>query len=318
MPRTLILLIAVLLAGTSTMHTQEAAQPPATGPGTAPAGTPYYCVVHPEVRSASPGLCRKCGNPLFPGDPWAQPDYVLDLRMQPRAAKAGQSVDLRVAILEASSREPVMEFNTLQDQRLHLIVVSQDLADFDHLHPEQRADGSWTTTYPLRRPGLYRAFVKFSPFGGLPQVMGGSFATAGFTGDFASSIARLEPDRSFVRTVGDTTVTMSALPSISGGVTAKLLYEMSAGGRPVTDLEPYDAAFGHVVVLSEDALDFLRAEPMEGVPADDIDPHGGPALRFNVTFPRAGRYRTWFQFKRAGVAWTVPFTVQATPMPSAR
>ncbi len=300
------------------MHSQETARPPITPASTAPAGTPYYCVVHPEVRSASPGLCRKCGNPLFLGDPWAQPDYVLDLRMQPRAAKAGESVDLHVAVLEASSRERVTDFNTLQDQRLHLIVVSQDLADFAHVHPEQRADGSWTTTYPLRRPGLYRAFVKFSPFGGLPQVMGGSFATAGFAGDFTTSVARLEPDRTFVRAVGNTTIRMSASPAIAGGVTAKLLYEASSGGRPVTDLEPYEGAFGNVVVLSEDALDFLRAEPMEGVPADEIDPHGGPALRFNVTFPRAGRYRTWFQFKRAGVVWTVPFTVLATPMASGR
>ncbi len=284
-----------------------------------PAATSYYCIVHPEITSPTPGLCRKCGNPLVPGDPWAQREFVVDLQTEPRAPRAGHPVELRLAVLDADSREPVVDFNVLQDRRLHVIVVSQDLAEFAHVHPEQRADGSWSVTYPVARAGFYRAFVKFSALGSLPQVMARTFATGGFEGDLTSSVPRLVPDRTLVRTAGPTTVALTIEPArIAAGLTVKLRYELTAGGTPVTDLEPYDAGFGHAVVLSEDALDFVRADPIEGVPADVADPRGGPVLRFDATFPRAGRYRTWFQFRRGGVLWTVPFTVEAHPKSSRR
>lgn len=309
-----LVLIALLAASL------RAAMPQAPPPPAPPVGreraTPatYYCVVHPEVKGTEAGICRKCGNPLFPGDPWAQPEYLVDLQTDPRGPRPGQPFTIRVAIVDPVSRAPVMDFNVIQERRLHLVVVGQDLGSFTHLHPEQHPDGSWTVSHTVPRPGFYRAFVRFSPFAGLPQVLARTFATNGFTGDLTTSVPRLVPDRARAVVVGDVRVALAVDPDpIRAGLTGKLRYELTAGGRPVTDLEPYDNGWGHAFVLSEDALDSVRADAIEGVPADEIDPRGGPQLRFDATFPRAGRYRVWLQFKRHGVVWTAPLTVEALP-----
>jgi hypothetical protein len=36
---------------------------------------------------------------------------------------------------------------------------------------------------------------------------------------------------------------------------------------------------------------------------------GGPDMQFNIFFPRAGIYKVWIQFQRAGVVNTVAFVI---------
>jgi hypothetical protein len=219
---------------------------------------------------------------------------------------------MRITIREAGSRRAVMDFNVIRDRRMHVIVVDQALETFAHLHPEQLDDGSWSVVHTLPRPGFYRAVVQFSPFSGLPQELARTFATAGYGGDLGASRRPPGTGSARSRMAGDTRVALVMDPDPArAGLTGKLRYDLTASGQPVTDLEPYDGGWGQAVVLGEDGLEFVRADAIEGVPADVIDPRGGPTLRFDVTFPRSGRYRTWLQFKRHGVVWTVPFTVEA-------
>jgi hypothetical protein len=100
-------------------------------------------------------------------------------------------------------------------------------------------------------------------------------------------------------------------PVIVAGRVVKLRYDLSANGAPVTDLEPYLAAWGHTLVLSEDATEYVHAHPIEYVPPDINEPKGGPTVTFDAMFPRPGRYRLWTQFKRQGQISTTWFTVEA-------
>jgi hypothetical protein len=286
--------------------------------GQAPGPPGYYCVFHPEVSSPSPGTCRKCGDPLVAGDPWAQREYLLDLRTTPAAPRTGVPIQFRVAILDPDTHDTVFDFAVVQDKRLHLFVVSQDLADFAHLHPEQRADGSWHVVHTLERAGYYRVFAEFAPYAGTPQVLARTIATAGTSGDLEASVPRLGPDSSLVRTVDDTTVRLNVEPpEIVAGHTVRLRFEFSAGGKPVTDLEPYLSGWAYGVALSQDGLDHVRSHALEAPPADAADPRGGPTVRFDATFPRPGPYRIWTTFKRHGLVSTVPFTIEAVS-PSVR
>jgi hypothetical protein len=309
-----ILTIAVLVAVQAPAATagRQAGPPGQASPRS------YYCVFHPEVSSSSPGNCRKCGDPLVAGDPWAQREYLVDLRTTPAAPKAGVPIRFRVAILDPDSRETVHDFAVLQEKRLHLFVVSQDLTEFAHLHPEQQADGSWIVDHTLKHPGYFRVFTDFAPYAGTPQVLGRTLVTAGHSGDLETSIPRLRADQPLVRTVGDTTVRLVVEPpEIIAGHTVRLQYEFSAGGAPVTDLEPYLSGWAYGVAFSQDGLEHVRSHALEAPPADVADPRGGPTVRFDATFPRPGPYRIWTMFKRHGVVSTVPFTIEAVS-PSAR
>ena len=186
------------------------------------------------------------------------------------------------------------------------------------MHPEQDAEGSWVIDHTLARPGYYRIYADFLPLGGTPQVLARTLATAAHEGDLSTGIPALTPDRTLVKSVGTTSVRLDVLPAspIIAGRTVKLQFQLTDGGAPVTDLEPYLAAWGHTLVLSEDALEYVHAHPLEYLPVDAKDITGGPTVTFDATFPRPGRYRLWMQFKRRGTVSTVPFTVQVDAAPA--
>jgi hypothetical protein len=249
---------------------------------------------------------------LVPGDPWNEREYLLDMQTTPAAPTAGEPVQFRFVVADPDTRRPVADFAVVHDKRFHLFVVSQDLEQLAHIHPEQQADGAWTIQHVLPQAGYYRIYADFLPIGGTPQVIARTLVTAGYSGDLAASVPSLTPDRSFTKKTETATVSLTVEPStIVAGRTVKLRYDLKAGEAPVTDLEPYLGAWGHTLVLSEDALEYVHAHPIEFLPTDVPDPKGGPTITFDAMFPKPGRYRVWTQFKRQGVVATTWFTVEA-------
>ena len=108
------------------------------------------------------------------------------------------------------------------------------------------------------------------------------------------------------------TVKLTVEPStVIAGRVVKLRYDLTHMGIPVKDLEPYLAAWGHTLVLSENGEEYVHAHPIEYLPTDVTDPHGGPEVTFDALFPKPGRYRIWTQFKRKGTVTTTTFVVEA-------
>jgi hypothetical protein len=272
----------------------------------------FFCPMHPDVTSQIPGQCIKCSMALVAGDPWNEREYVVDIQTSPAAPKAGAPIRFRINILDPDSRKPVTDFAVVHDKRYHLFVVSQDLKHFAHIHPEQQTDGSWIIDHTLPQPGYYRIYSDFMPVGGTPQILARTLVTGGYDGDLASSTASLVPDTSLVKQTEDMTVKLSVEPStILAGRVVKLRYDLTDNETPVKDLEPYLAAWGHTLVLSEDGEEYVHAHPIEYLPADVADPHGGPEVTFDALFPKPGRYRIWTQFKRKGTVTTTTFVVEA-------
>ena len=148
--------------------------------------------------------------------------------------------------------------------QLHAFVVSQDFDFFDHVHPHQQSDGSWSLRVTLPRGGLYRLYSAFLGRGGSTHPRSSCVRSRlrWFDGDLPSFRARLVSDKDLVKTVGRTTVSLP-LPSgpLVAGPYQRLRYHLKEGDRSVSDLKPYLAAWGHTVVLSDDALDYVHAHP---------------------------------------------------------
>lgn len=306
---------AALLALVIAAAAASAQQPAGRGQ---PAAVLYMCPMHPDVTSREPSTCSRCGMKLVPGDPWSEREYKLDVAVMPAAPRPGAPARLQLTVRDPESNAAIGEFAVVHDKRFHLFVVSQDLEDFAHIHPEQAADGSWTIDHTLRRPGYYRIYADFLPAGGTPQVLARTLATAAHDGDLSDAIPTLKPDTGFSKNADGITVRLAVLPSlpIIAGRLIKLQYHLTDGGEPVTDLEPYLAAWGHTLILSEDGLEYVHAHPIEYLPADATNVAGGPTVTFEATFPKPGRYRLWTQFKRRGSVSTTSFTVEAVAAPA--
>ncbi|WP_228805218.1 hypothetical protein [Nocardia higoensis] len=220
--------------------------------------------------------------------------YTLRLEQPPATAGA----PLRLRILDESGA-PLTRYTTSHDKELHLIVVRRDLTAFQHVHPVLGADGTWSVPVDLSRAGDYRVFADFVPEGGENLTLGADLHVAG---DYAP---RPLPAPANTATASGYTVTLDG--TLTPGAESTVTLSVARDGRPVTDLEPYLGAYGHLVALRGADLAYLHVHP-EGHPGDGATP-AGPGITFAVTAPSPGDYRLFLDFQHEGVVRTAEFTV---------
>ncbi|NUT56978.1 MAG: hypothetical protein HOQ03_13495 [Thermoleophilia bacterium] len=191
------------------------------------------------------------------------------------AVVAGRSRPYVFRIL-APGGSVLRDFDVEHERRLHLIVVGRGAdAPFLHLHPRQRADGSWTVPLKLPFAGSYRVFADFTA-GGERRTLATDLAGTGGPLPYAFW------DSTYVvkmRQQGE-----------------RLVFDVRGDAGPV-QTQPYLGAGGHLVVLREGDLAYIHAHAEED------------ELAFEVPYPSEGRYRLYLQFKVAGVVETARFEV---------
>ncbi|MFF5477797.1 hypothetical protein ACFY5C_10745 [Streptomyces sp. NPDC012935] len=226
--------------------------------------------------------------------------YTLDLRTP--GLTAGERSDLSFVIRDDDGRA-VTAYRREHDKELHLIVASRDLGTYRHLHPTRAADGTWSIPVELPRAGSYRVFADFTPAtkGAENLTLGADLAAAG----------PFEPQR---MPAPNTTAKVHGYDVRLDGVLRpgkerELKLKVSRSGRPVTDLQPYLGAYGHLVALRAGDLAYLHVHPA-GEPGDGRT-KPGPEISFTATAPSSGTYRLFLDFKHEGKVHTAQFTVRA-------
>lgn len=282
-------------------------------PATQPAIV-YSCPMHPGVRSAAPGNCPECGMTLVPLVPPGSKENEVLLETTPSQIEPGDVVRLRFVILDPKTGARVTRLNIVHEKPFHLFVVSEDLAHYDHVHPVLQEDGSLLVETVFPAAGKYHVYCDFFPIGGMPQVVRKSLTTAGYRRTRRSSPKRLVPDTILRKSVDGIRFELSVVPSpLAAGLPAVLMYHLvdETTGKPVMDLEPYLGAWGHTLILSEDAGEFLHSHPTAMIPDTAVRKaltHDAD-VSFNARFRRPGHYRIWSQFQRRGKVTTVTFTL---------
>lgn len=276
----------------------------------------YYCTMHPEYRTNAPGKCPKCGMSLVPVEPPVGEDFDLRMQASPKSPKPGEKLELRFAVFNPRTGEPVKEFNVMHEKIFHLFIVSQDLSVFQHIHPEFQSDGYFTINTILPKTGRYKVYCDIYPATGAAQVLQRNIATAGCNDDLFGSEPNLSPDTQLAQTTDGTKVELTLDPAkIIAGQPVALKYRLTDArtGQPVRDLVPYLGAWGHTLILSADQRDYVHSHPEETVAEgpDKVAVRGGPDVTFNAFMPRPGIYRIWTQFQRGETLTTYSFTIKA-------
>ncbi|MFJ4575891.1 hypothetical protein ACIP4W_31670 [Streptomyces sp. NPDC088846] len=222
-------------------------------------------------------------------------DRGYTLALETPTIRAGSRAEIRFAVKDDTGRK-VTAYRREHGKELHFILASTDLTEFRHLHPVRAADGTWSTPVDLPRAGGYRAFADFTP-----AVEGAENLTLG--ADLAVSGAYRPAPLPAPRATAETDGYRVALDGeLRAGRSGELKLTVSRNGRPVTDLQPYLGAYGHLVALRSGDLAYLHVHPNEGSP--------GPVVSFTATAPSAGAYRLFLDFQHDGKVRTAAFTVR--------
>lgn len=247
--------------------------------------------------------------------------FTVELRTAPTELKAGEKTDLSF-IVKNSSGELVRDLQIVHEKPMHLLIVSDDLSEFYHEHPELQADGSHKVSFTFPSGGDYKLYADLTPQGAVQLVQNFSVKVSGNE----RAAKELVTDANFEKTVENLRVVMKP----SGGLVSEEEMTLdfavfdAATNQPVTDLENYLGEKAHFVVISRDLQEFVHAHPMSTDNAkasehahtetalhkhdDKMSSSAASTVSAHITFPTASIYRLWAQFKRGGKIITVPFT----------
>jgi hypothetical protein len=228
-----------------------------------------------------------------------QDGYTLALGDSIAAADPDAALQFRIV---SATGAPVKRYVQAHEKLLHLIVVRNDLAVFQHVHPTLDDEGTWRAPLNLERAGDYRVFADFMPAGGPALVLGANLHVAG------KYDPQPLPRASQAAQVDGYTVKVSGTPKANEA--SMLTLSVSRDDKSVDDLQPYLGAYGHLVAVRAADLAYLHVHPVgqsgEGATAS------GPEIQFHTMFPSTGSYRMFLDFQHRDVVRTAAFTVNVS------
>lgn len=276
----------------------------------------YTCTMNCEKGKIydEPGNCPRCGMELVPVTQVAQKEkeYKMDYESFPAELIPGSPGSLYFKPSAKDNNEPV-PLEVVHEKKIHLIIVSEDLGYFDHVHPEEQPDGRYSirilskeqsyTVGPgnnetrFEQPGTYYLFADYKPGNGSHQLEKIQLNIPGKVGRAAKFTSPLLSNLS-----GKYTVTLTPLQeTINAGQQVKLSASLYKDNKFIdaSTLDNYLGAKAHIVAIGLRDKDYIHIHPevSEG------------KFQIMTLFSNPGIYRAWIQFRVDGKLHTIDFTI---------
>lgn len=213
--------------------------------------------------------------------------------------RAGQTSELRLSVKD-SEGNVLKDFETIHDERVHLVIVRNGLDTFAHLHPQVHPDGSLTVQYDFPVGGNYRLYADFQPKG-MSHTTASTVVKVQGESPIASDLQVNAPGR-----IGGEgwLANISVQPVTESGESTIKFELLDSEGRPVQQLKPYMGAWGHLQIISADGSDYVHSHPLDNEPGDSRH-----IVTFHTTFQKGGIYKGWGQFSVEENVWVIPFVL---------
>ena len=259
----------------------------------------------------------------------AVPEPVVDMETVPAEITAGSQATI-MFLLRDDNNKPIKDLVITHDRLIHVVIISEDLSVFGHIHAEDigpittemRESARFPVRYTFPKAGKYNIAVDFA-YGGrgyselLDLEVGGSPA-----------MGRVQKDLSREKDFNGYLAKLTVSPETPvAGKETTLRYTFTKNGRPVVDIEPYLSAAMHLAVINEGMQHyFIHAHGdrpgtmqyrgheghMETHVAHSV-PHGakfGPEIEANVVFPVKGTYKIFSEIQHDGKVRLIEFMVE--------
>lgn len=230
--------------------------------------------------------------------------------------ESGRPVRFRLEARDATG-EPIRDFEYVHERPIHFLIASEDLAEFDHIHPELTADDCYQVAYTFAHGGKYRIWADYSLPGEAPHVDTFDITVVGP----ARQPQKLAVSPSFAQATGPLTVQIVPTKPLRAGSDIPITLRLSGVSE---NLEPYLGAWAHVIVIGEGLRSYAHAHTLEVAAVSTGLAHthmaaGPPPKEIHIVtnFPSSGMYKLWAQFQQAGEVVTVPFVLRVEPADAA-
>jgi hypothetical protein len=256
----------------------------------------YSCTMHPEVKGSEGDSCSKCGMKLEPSELSlnATDAYFMKVAFSASSIQPGQNVvmSFRPSIKDRETETVPLDIE--HEKKIHLILASEDLSWFDHIHPEYNKDGSYKVTEKFPAPGRYVAFADYKPTGAGHVVDKIDIDVQGVVPAsrtyFTEKLSGFSDGYQFE---------LAPEGELAVGAAVRITGILKKDGREIDAslLDNYLGAKAHFVMISLEDKDYLHIHPE--VRNGRFDLH--------TSFDKNGTYKVWAQFIADGKLHTVDF-----------
>lgn len=195
---------------------------------------------------------------------------------------------------------PVTDFDLDHGMEMHLITVRADGQHFRHVHPDRDDAGTWSIPWEWEAAGTYRIFADFVPAETSESIT--LSTSVQVAGDYDPALAGASVTQTEVNGFD-----ISVEGEMTAGEASELTLTITRDGEPVTELEPYLGAFGHLVALRHGDLAYLHVHPHADAPGSGET--SGPEIVFEATAPTSGRYLLYLDFQVENEVHTAPLAI---------
>ena len=279
-------------------------------------GTRYICPMNCEHGKtyAHPGQCPVCNMTLEPvkaDEAGEQVEYFTEFKTDPAQLAAGKPGLLSFTPKIRGNENAPVPLDLVHEKKMHLILVSDDLSRFDHVHPEFSEAGSYDIRVlgtgenfsngrghnetRFETGGKYWAFADYKPLGGLNRVDRIELNIAGpSVKPVAYSQQKLHAD------IDGYTVSLEGDHFSSGQQHIPVSIKKNGNAVDPAGFENYLGEKAHLVFIETASKAFVHTHPSAK------DGH----LEIHTTFPAPGTYRGWLQFQTDGQVHTADFVIR--------
>jgi hypothetical protein len=216
------------------------------------------------------------------------------------------TVTLHVTDMMGSGAMGPARFQTVHEQKLHVLIADQSLSDYSHVHPEPISpEGDWRFSFTPKHDRPYRLWLDATPVGGKQY-----YSTVTIN-EGAKSVP-VQRGLSMQAAAGDVEASLAfEQPPVAGGTSSGTV-ELRRGGQPLTALEPVMGTYGHIVGFDEDWEGIAHVHPLGPEPHAAGD-RGGPTLRFHLEPRHPGFLKLHVQVRVDGRDLYLPFGIEVRP-----
>jgi hypothetical protein len=223
----------------------------------------------------------------------------------PKEIKPGNPTAFAIDIQDSAGKA-INKFDTVQEKQMHLILVSDDLRFFNHIHPIYKGNGRFEVNPSFPNPGNYTMFSDYQPSGSSQEVSVQKVSIPG------SSPVPLELEKfSNTKVLTDAKVNLSfSEPKLKASQELNLKFSIKdhTKNQPIKDLQPYLGEKAHLIIIKSSSplksSDYIHAHALKSSPDGEVD--------FMTSFPQPGIYKLWIQFNRNGKINTADFWVNVS------
>ncbi|MBF0573293.1 MAG: hypothetical protein HQK69_05985 [Desulfamplus sp.] len=234
-------------------------------------------------------------------DATAEKSFKAELSV-PDGIKQEEPFKIKIFIKDDKG-ETVSDFDMFQEKLMHLILVSNDLLFFSHLHPEYQGNGYFLTDATLPSAGGYTLFCDYKPSGDKEQL---SVLQLGIKGEAKPSNSTDIITRE--KLIDDIKVSLSFSPeTVKANKETNIIFDLKQAldNTSVKGLKPYLGEKGHLVIIKKSPVftskSYIHAHAMKGGEDSKIE--------FMTSFPEPGLYKMWCQFDNKGKIMVADFWI---------